>query len=53
MKIKKTNTIEDNEEYEYKVAQFGYLTLYTDRIVDLINQNIIDYSSKSLNIIII
>ena len=47
MEIKKTNTIEDNEEYEYKVAQFGYLTLYTDRIVDLINQNIIDYSSKS------
>ena len=46
MELKKTNTIEDNAEYEYKVVQFGYLTLYTDRIVELINRNIIDCSSK-------
>ena len=47
MEIKKTNTFEENAEYEHKMAQFGYLTLYTDRIVELINRNIIDYSSKS------
>ena len=32
---------------ENELSDFYNLTLYTDRIVELINNNIIDYSSKS------
>lgn len=36
----------ENNENENELNEFSNLTLYTDRIVELINKNIIDYSSK-------
>ena len=37
---------EKTENNENELNEFSNLTLYTDRIVELINKNIIDYSSK-------
>ena len=36
----------ENNGNENELNQFSNLTLYTDRIVELINKNIIDYTSK-------
>ena len=49
MKSKDKN--KENEKEENELNDFYNLTLYTDRIVELINNNIIDYTCKSLNII--
>ena len=37
----------DQNKDENELSDFYNLALYTDRIVELINNNIIDYSSKS------
>jgi hypothetical protein len=36
---------EDEDEDEDVLYKFGSLTLYTDRIIELLNKSIIDYSS--------
>ena len=52
MDNKESNINEKNNEEKNEFLQFGNLTLYTDRVIELINKNIIDYSCKSFNIII-
>ena len=47
-----SNINEKNNEEKNEFCQFGNLTLYTDRVIELINKNIIDYSCKSFNLII-
>ena len=42
MENKLKEQINDDEDELYK---FGRLTLYTDRIIELLNKSIIDYSS--------
>jgi hypothetical protein len=42
MENKLKEQINDDEDELYK---FGSLTLYTDRIIELLNKSIIDYSS--------
>ena len=42
MENKLNEQINDDEDELYK---FGSLTLYTDRIIELLNKSIIDYSS--------
>ena len=46
MKNTVTNLKEEKIDEENELSIFNNLTLYTDRVVELINKNIIDYSSK-------
>ena len=46
MENNEQNKKTENNENENELNEFSNLTLYTDRIVELINKNIIDYSSK-------
>ena len=46
MKNTVTNIKEEKIDEENELSIFNNLTLYTDRVVELINKNIIDYSSK-------
>ena len=46
MENSEQNKKAENYENENELNEFSNLTLYTDRIVELINKNIIDYSSK-------
>ena len=46
MENSEQNKKTENYENENELNEFSNLTLYTDRIVELINKNIIDYSSK-------
>lgn len=46
MENSEQNKKTENNENENELNEFSNLTLYTDRIVELINKNIIDYSSK-------
>ena len=45
MENEESNTIDENKELN-DYLNFGNLTLYTDRIVELLKKDIIDYSSK-------
>ena len=46
MENNEQNIKKENNEKENELSEFSNLALYTDRIVELINKNIIDYSSK-------
>ena len=46
MENNEQNIKTENNGNENELNQFSNLTLYTDRIVELINKNIIDYTSK-------
>lgn len=52
MDNKDYNINEKNNEEENDYCQFENLILYTDRVIELINKNIIDYSCKPYNKII-
>jgi hypothetical protein len=47
MENQELNKFQENNEEENDLYKFENFTLYTDRIVELLNKNIIDYSSKS------
>ena len=47
MDNKEFNLNEKNNEEENESSQVENLTLYTDRVIELINKSIIDYSCKS------
>ena len=46
MKYKINNIKEENIDEKNELSIFKNLTLYTDRVIELIYKNIIDYSSK-------
>ena len=46
MENQESNKIDENHKELADYFNFGNATLYTDRIVELLNKNIIDYSSK-------
>ena len=46
MENQESNTIDENNKELNDYFNSGNVTLYTDRIVELLNKNIIDYSSE-------
>ena len=51
MENEESNSIDEKNTELNDYVNFGNLTLYTDRIVELLKKDIIDYSSKSYLII--